>query len=182
MKVLVVGGGIGGLAAALAFHQRGRQVEVLERAAAFTEVGAGLTVQPNGLRALDALGLGDRVRAGGLADPPAGVRSRSGRWLIRNDVDDLAPVPAVGECAPGGPDRPRARSAAGPARWAPRRTGRRRCRPPHGHGHPASVRLGLRALDRPGLRLDGLTVSVLRPQSDRQQPRTPLVVRRCSRW
>ncbi|MEV0623764.1 FAD-dependent monooxygenase [Nonomuraea sp. NPDC050404] len=88
-KVIIVGGGIGGLAAAVAFHQRGLRVEVLERAAEFTEVGAGLAIQPNGLRALDAIGLGDRVRAGGPAEPLAGIRSRRGDWLVRNDVADL---------------------------------------------------------------------------------------------
>ncbi|MEV4374065.1 FAD-dependent monooxygenase [Nonomuraea sp. NPDC049637] len=89
MKVTIVGGGIGGLATAVAFQRRGWQVEVLERAAEFTEVGAGLTIQPNGLRALDAIGLGDRLRAGGSADPLAGIRSRRGDWLIRNDVGSL---------------------------------------------------------------------------------------------
>ncbi|MER7076852.1 2-polyprenyl-6-methoxyphenol hydroxylase [Saccharopolyspora kobensis] len=89
MKVAVVGGGIGGLAAAVAFHQRGWQVEVLERAPEFTEIGAGLSIQPNGLRALQELGLGDRVRSAGLADPLAGIRRANGNWLIRNDVDDL---------------------------------------------------------------------------------------------
>ncbi|MEU1880949.1 FAD-dependent monooxygenase [Streptosporangium sp. NPDC020072] len=89
MKVIIVGGGIGGLATAVAFHRRGWQVVVLERAAEFTEVGAGLTIQPNGLRALDAIGLGERLRAGGLADPLAGIRSRRGDWLVRNDVGSL---------------------------------------------------------------------------------------------
>ncbi|MBB5075012.1 FAD-dependent monooxygenase [Nonomuraea endophytica] len=89
MKVIIVGGGIGGLATAVALHQRGIQVEVLERAAEFTEVGAGLSIQPNGLRALDALGLGEHLRAGVLAGPPAGIRNSRGDWLIRNDVDDL---------------------------------------------------------------------------------------------
>ncbi|MDI5982255.1 FAD-dependent monooxygenase [Amycolatopsis magusensis] len=89
MKVVIVGGGIGGLAAAVAFEQRGWQVEVLERAPEFTEIGAGVSIQPNGLRALDALGLGEPLRSGGLAEPLAGVRRTDGRWLIRNDVDDL---------------------------------------------------------------------------------------------
>ncbi|RBQ19363.1 hypothetical protein DP939_15685 [Spongiactinospora rosea] len=70
MKVIIVGGGIGRLATAVAFHQRGCQVEVLERAAEFTEVGAGLTIQPNGLRALDALGLGERLRAAAVLAVP----------------------------------------------------------------------------------------------------------------
>lgn len=89
MKAIIVGGGIGGLSAAVAFHTRGWQVEVLERAPEFTEIGAGLSIQPNGLRALDALGLGESLRADGLADPVAGIRGASGRWLVRNDVELL---------------------------------------------------------------------------------------------
>ncbi|UUV36047.1 FAD-dependent monooxygenase [Amycolatopsis roodepoortensis] len=85
----IVGGGIGGLTAAVAFQQRGWQVEVLERAPEFTEIGAGVSIQPNGLHALDALGLGDPLRASGLADPLAGIRRKNGDWLIRNDVGDL---------------------------------------------------------------------------------------------
>lgn len=46
MKATIVGGGF---ATAVAFHRRGHQVEVLERAAASAEVGAGLTIQPNRL-------------------------------------------------------------------------------------------------------------------------------------
>ncbi|MFI5720448.1 FAD-dependent monooxygenase [Nocardia sp. NPDC051750] len=89
MKALVVGGGIGGLAAAVAFHQRGWQVEVLERASEITEIGAGLSIQPNGLRALDTLGLGDLVRTGGSAAPLRGIRGVNGAWLIRNDIEEL---------------------------------------------------------------------------------------------
>ncbi|MFF3228019.1 FAD-dependent monooxygenase [Nocardia suismassiliense] len=89
MKALVVGGGIGGLAAAVAFHQQGWTVEVLERAPEITEIGAGLSIQPNGLRALDALGLGDLLRADGPAGPPQGIRNAEGAWLIRNDIADL---------------------------------------------------------------------------------------------
>jgi 2-polyprenyl-6-methoxyphenol hydroxylase-like FAD-dependent oxidoreductase len=86
MKAVIVGGGIGGLATAVALGRRGWEVEVLERAPAFTEVGAGLSLWPNGLRALDALDLGDSVRARASLEGQAGIREASGRWLLRTDA------------------------------------------------------------------------------------------------
>jgi len=58
---VVVGGGIGGLAAALALGRAGFPVRVLERAEAFGELGAGIQVGPNFVRALAALGVRERV-------------------------------------------------------------------------------------------------------------------------
>lgn len=55
--ITVIGGGIGGLAAALACAQRGARVVVLERAAEIAEVGAGLQISPNGHVVLRALGI-----------------------------------------------------------------------------------------------------------------------------
>src|SRR6476469_2426719 len=89
MKVVVVGGGIGGLAAAAALTRSGHQVEVLERARGFGQVGAGLSLWPNALRALDALGLGDAVRERALLSAQAGIRTASGRWLTRGDTAEL---------------------------------------------------------------------------------------------
>jgi salicylate hydroxylase len=57
MRVLIAGGGIGGLAAALALARDGAGVEVLERAEAFGEVGAGLQLAPNATRILHGWGL-----------------------------------------------------------------------------------------------------------------------------
>jgi salicylate hydroxylase len=57
MKVLIAGGGIGGLSAAAALLQRGIDVEVYEQAAEHKEVGAGIQISPNGNKVLDALGV-----------------------------------------------------------------------------------------------------------------------------
>jgi salicylate hydroxylase len=62
-RVLVAGGGIGGLAAALALARRGLDVEVLEQAPQLGEIGAGIQLGPNAFAALDALGVGAQARA-----------------------------------------------------------------------------------------------------------------------
>src|SRR5215510_2605924 len=59
--VLVVGGGIGGLATALALAQKGRTVQVLEQAPEFKEVGAGIQLGPNVFRMFEVLGLTEAV-------------------------------------------------------------------------------------------------------------------------
>lgn len=86
---IVVGGGIGGLATAIALHRRGWQVEVLERAPEFTEVGAGISMMPNALRALAAIGQSEAVHKLGIVELQGGVRSSSGRWLSRVDAAEM---------------------------------------------------------------------------------------------
>jgi 2-polyprenyl-6-methoxyphenol hydroxylase-like FAD-dependent oxidoreductase len=61
--VLVVGGGIGGLAAALALAREGCHVKVLEQATTIAEIGAGVQFGPNAFAAFDSLGLGERTRS-----------------------------------------------------------------------------------------------------------------------
>ena len=63
LPVLVAGGGIGGLAAALALRQRGFRVQVFEQAEQIGEIGAGIQLGPNAFHAFDALGVGDKARA-----------------------------------------------------------------------------------------------------------------------
>ncbi len=65
-EVLVLGAGVGGLAAALALHRRGRDVRILEQAARIEEVGAGLQISPNGAVVLRALGLGAALEAASI--------------------------------------------------------------------------------------------------------------------
>lgn len=61
--ILISGGGIGGLAAALSLARRGFAVTVLEQAASLGEIGAGIQIGPNAFHAMDALGVGELVRA-----------------------------------------------------------------------------------------------------------------------
>ncbi len=61
--VLVAGGGIGGLAAALALVRQGLKVRVLEQSAEIGEIGAGIQLGPNAFHAFDALGVGEKARA-----------------------------------------------------------------------------------------------------------------------
>ena len=67
-QVLIIGGGIGGLAAALACSRAGVQVDLFERFAAFNEVGAGIQLGPNVVKVLHAWGLKDAL-AGAVAFP-----------------------------------------------------------------------------------------------------------------
>jgi 3-hydroxybenzoate 6-monooxygenase len=61
--ILIAGGGIGGLAAALALSRRGFGVKVLEQSAQIGEIGAGIQLGPNAFSAFDALGIGERARS-----------------------------------------------------------------------------------------------------------------------
>lgn len=61
LQLLVAGGGIGGLASALALARGGHRVELFEQSAVFAEVGAGIQLGPNAVRRLHALGLADAL-------------------------------------------------------------------------------------------------------------------------
>lgn len=83
LTAVVAGGGIAGLAAAIALAQAGWHATVLERAAAFAEVGAGVALSGNGVTALAALRLDAAVRAAGYQTGTAGYQDMRGRWLMR---------------------------------------------------------------------------------------------------
>lgn len=72
--ILISGGGIGGLTAAIAFAQRGAQVDVFEKAPAFEEIGAGIQLGPNAMHVLSALGLEKNLKK--LAFEPAAATLR----------------------------------------------------------------------------------------------------------
>lgn len=64
-KLIIAGGGIGGLAAALALHRAGFDVAVYERTPAFTEIGAGMSLWPNATRVLHSLGVLEQMLSSG---------------------------------------------------------------------------------------------------------------------
>ncbi|MEW5964638.1 MAG: FAD-dependent monooxygenase [Pseudomonadota bacterium] len=72
MPVLIAGGGIGGLALALALARRGLASSVLERNETFSEAGAGIQIGPNGMRVLTALGVADALEP--AAGKPVAIR------------------------------------------------------------------------------------------------------------
>jgi 2-polyprenyl-6-methoxyphenol hydroxylase-like FAD-dependent oxidoreductase len=70
---VVVGAGIGGLAVAGGLIRAGWDVRVFEQAPEFRPLGAGITLAPNAVRALDTLGLGRALRDRAMAQGTAGV-------------------------------------------------------------------------------------------------------------
>lgn len=94
-EALVVGAGIGGLAAALALRRIGLSVRVFERAQDPRELGFALLLAPNAMSALRALGLADEVRAQGVVMRSGEMRRPSGTVLRRFDAERVSA--ALGE-------------------------------------------------------------------------------------
>lgn len=90
MKMSIVGGGIGGLTAALALLQRGYDVEVFEQAPELKEVGAGVQISANGTRILFALGLEKEIMS--LASEAAGKEIRLWNTGQTWKLFDLGPM------------------------------------------------------------------------------------------
>lgn len=91
-EITVVGGGIGGFAAAAALAMRGARVTVLEQAPEIGEVGAGLQISPNGVAVLKALGLLETARARSVASRAVVLTDgMTGREVVRMDLAGLRP-------------------------------------------------------------------------------------------
>ena len=96
---LIVGAGIGGLAAGLALKRAGWNVRIFERAVDPRELGFALLLAPNAIAALNELGVAATVVAGGATPTSAEVRRPDGRVLRRLDISDsrraIGGVPVV---------------------------------------------------------------------------------------
>src|SRR5262245_1008639 len=88
-KAIIIGAGIGGLAAGLALRQLGVEVQVYERAKDLKEVGAGISLWANGIHALRELGLGDTLK--GVSAPYAigGLQKSDGTTLVAVSMTEL---------------------------------------------------------------------------------------------
>ncbi|SVE47123.1 uncharacterized protein METZ01_LOCUS499977, partial [marine metagenome] len=81
-RALIVGGGIGGLAAALTLARIGIKVEVFEQAPTFGEVGAGIQLSPNAVRVLHCIGLEERLRTIGFCPEALEMRTWRYGWTV----------------------------------------------------------------------------------------------------
>jgi salicylate hydroxylase len=87
MKAIIVGGGIGGLNAALCFNRFGWDVEILEQAAQLEDIGAGIQISPNGMQVLRALDIDRQVAATGFCPRATQFRmGQSGRVIMTQDM------------------------------------------------------------------------------------------------
>ena len=81
MRIIVIGGGIGGLATAIALSKVGVDVEVYERAPELREVGAGIALASNALRALDVLGMASDLQSVSVEGLQGTIRDSKGNVL-----------------------------------------------------------------------------------------------------
>lgn len=86
---IIVGAGIGGLAAAIGLRRQGWNVTVLEQTTRIRGTGAGISLWSNGLRALEILGVDETIRAHGTMQGQGGLQAPSGRWLSRTSGEQL---------------------------------------------------------------------------------------------
>jgi 2-polyprenyl-6-methoxyphenol hydroxylase-like FAD-dependent oxidoreductase len=89
LKIIIVGSGIGGLTTAIALGKVGIDAQVYERAPELHEVGAGIGLVSNALRALDALGLGRAIRSQSLGGVQGGLRNLKREVLMAIPTDEL---------------------------------------------------------------------------------------------
>ncbi len=100
LRAVVVGGGIGGIAAAVALARPGIDVQVYEQAQQLAEVGAGVSLAPNGLRMLERLGVGEGIGRVGARYVSAQLRFSDGRAVRTNLISSPGQDSTSGSTGP----------------------------------------------------------------------------------
>jgi 2-polyprenyl-6-methoxyphenol hydroxylase-like FAD-dependent oxidoreductase len=95
MKVVIIGGGIGGLTTAIALNKVGIDVQIYERAPELGEVGAGIALASNAIRALDVLGLANDLQASSVGARDGAIRNAKGNILASIPAQQLGSVAIV---------------------------------------------------------------------------------------
>jgi 2-polyprenyl-6-methoxyphenol hydroxylase-like FAD-dependent oxidoreductase len=81
-KIVIIGGGLGGLTTAVALARQGLAAEVYEQAPALEEVGSGVGLWPNAMAALEPIGLSGKVAQLAVPVGRQGIRRPDGSWLM----------------------------------------------------------------------------------------------------
>lgn len=90
MKILIVGAGIGGLSSAIALQKDGHEVQIYERVTDLRPVGAAISVWSNGIKVLNALGVGKEIAAaGGQMDRMSYRKHDTGETLCDFPLESL---------------------------------------------------------------------------------------------
>jgi 2-polyprenyl-6-methoxyphenol hydroxylase-like FAD-dependent oxidoreductase len=90
MRVVIIGGGIGGLAAAVALRRVGLEGQIVERADSIREIGAGLSLWSNAVNALRELGVEASVTEAGSIIERNSVRTPAGRLLAVSELEEIS--------------------------------------------------------------------------------------------
>lgn len=85
---IIIGAGIGGLSAAIALQKIGYNVSIYEKSAELKDVGAGISLWANAVKALDQLGVGERLRALGMREGGGGFHTPQGETLLGTDAQE----------------------------------------------------------------------------------------------
>lgn len=88
-SAIIIGGGIGGLSVAIALEQIGMQVAIYERASELKAVGAGISLWANAIKALDQLGVGEKLRELGTFEGHGGFHIPNGKTLAKTNMQDM---------------------------------------------------------------------------------------------
>jgi 2-polyprenyl-6-methoxyphenol hydroxylase-like FAD-dependent oxidoreductase len=89
LKVIIIGGGIGGLTAAIAMRRRGIEADVYERASRLAEVGAGISLWPNATKALKQIGLEEDLRSLSFKNTEFALKRWDGALITRTPTEEL---------------------------------------------------------------------------------------------